>query len=353
MAEGFPPVPPHEPAAQRHGYEPAAPPVQSHAVPQVRAAAPAGSASDPKKSKARIWWLIGILVLLVLLIGSCAAPLIFFATDSSKVSVGSGDAVGVIHLDGVIAGTGDSLSGVITPEHFLSLLEQAEQDDRVKAILLRVDSPGGTVAASEEISHYVAECPKPVVVSVGDVGASGAYMVSSQADEIWANAGSSVGSIGVISQIPNVSGLMDKVGVEFQVITAGKNKDTGSPYRQLTEDERALIQGEVDDAYELFIDLVATGRQLSEPQVEDLATGWAWNGETAKDMGLVDEIGTYRDALDAAAERGGIEGDYDIVTFDSDPFESLFGPLFSITSRFGGLDALTTRESLIRESLPR
>ncbi|MCL2504316.1 MAG: signal peptide peptidase SppA [Coriobacteriia bacterium] len=258
----------------------------------------------------------------------------------------------------MIAGTGDAYSGTITPEYFYELIDDAESNANVKAILLRVDSPGGTVAASEEISEYVAACSKPVVVSIGDVGASGAYMVASQADEIWANKGSAVGSIGVIAQIPNVSGLMDKVGVEFEMITAGENKDTGSPYRKLTDAERALIQGEVDEAYDLFIDIVAEGRNMKRSEVEKLATGWAWSGMQAKEKGLIDELGTYQDALDAAAELGGIEGVYDVVTPNRNPLLDVFGSMFSLTRQFGGLDSLGTgtgvsRETLTRESLPR
>jgi protease-4 len=241
----------------------------------------------------------------------------------------------------------------MTPESFRDLLDQAEEDQSVKAIVLRVDSPGGTVAASEEIAAYVKKCTKPVVVSVGDVGASGAYMVASQADEIWAMPGSSVGSIGVISEIPNVQGLLDKLGIEFQVITAGKYKDAGSPYRPLTKQEQALIQGEVDDAYDQFIGIVAEGRDMPRSEVESLATGWAWNGTTAKELGLVDKIGTYEDALDAAAKRGGILGDYDVTTYE-DEFEDIFGSLIGLTRRLEQIDALLRdRESAIRGGLPR
>ena len=174
---------------------------------------------------------------------------------------------------------------MVTPQGFLDQFDKAEADNNVKAIVLRVDSPGGTVAASEEISMYVKDAKKPVVVTVGDVGASGAYMVASQSDKIFALPGSAVGSIGVIIDIPNVSGLLDKLDVKFTVIKAGKYKDTGSPYRALTATETALIQGSVDQVYGQFIDIVAEGRDLERSEVESLATGWAWNGEEAKELG--------------------------------------------------------------------
>ncbi len=350
---GYPPVPPTGIPPQQQppvGYQAPAgpPPYGSPYGPQPPYQQP------PRRSRAWLWWTLGILLALALLIGSCTLPFaLLLGSDKAGVNMGGGDAVAVIRLDGVISGTGDTYSGTVTPESFLDQLDQAAEDDRVKAVLLRVDSPGGTVAASEEISDYVKTMKKPVVVSVGDVGASGAYMVSSQADEIWANPGSAVGSIGVISEIPNVNGLLDKVGVEFQVITAGKNKDTGSPYRPLTKEERALIQGEVNEAYGQFIDIVASGRKMERSEVESLATGWAWSGDQAKELGLVDKIGTYRDALDAAADRGGIKGDYDVVTYD-DEFDQLFGSLLGVTKAFN-LFAQNQigREAAVRSSLPR
>jgi protease-4 len=291
---------------------------------------------------------------LFLAVGACSAPmLLLMGKDSKSFSVKRGGAVAVIRVDGVIAGSGSNFDGIVTPEYFLDLLDQAEEDTRVKAVVLRVDSPGGTVAASEEIARYVEQCKKPVIVSVGDVGASGAYMVASQSDEIWAMPGSAVGSIGVISEIPNVGELLDKVGVDFQVITAGKYKDVGSPYRPLSKDERALIQGSVDEAYDQFIDIVAKGRKLPRSEVESMATGWVWSGEAGKELGLVDKLGTYKDALDAAAKRGGIDGDYDVVTYEQ-KFGDLLGSLLGITRRLGDLDALSqSRGATLRRSLPR
>lgn len=289
-----------------------------------------------KPSRTALWVTLVIVGVIVALVGGCGLS-VYFALGgggSSATTGGFADKIAVIHIDGVIAGTGSTSGGVITPEDFRDQLEQAQDDPDVKAVVLRVDSPGGTVAASEEIAAYVKRSEVPVVVSIGDVGASGAYMVSSQADRIFAMDGSAVGSIGVITEIPNVSGLLDKVGVKFQVITAGELKDSGSPYRALTPTETALIKGQVDEAYRQFIDIVASGRKktLSKAQVEKLATGWAWSGTEAKRLGLIDQIGTYDDALEEAADLGGIKGSYDVVDYRKETLSDIFGSIFGTSS---------------------
>ncbi len=299
-----------------------------------------GPTPPPTRARTRGWvWLLVGTVCLAILIGSCAWSVAIINKGPSGATLG-GDKIAVIPIDAEIAGTGSATGMTITPEGFLDQIQQATDDENVKAILLRVDSPGGTVAASEEISAYVKDArkEKPVVVSIGDVGASGAYMVASQADQIIALPGSAVGSIGVITEIPNVSGLMDKLGVQFVVITAGEYKDAGSPFRALTASETALIQGQVDDVYDQFIDIVAEGRDMKRSEVEKLATGWAWSGTEAKKLGLVDKIGTYQDALDEAAKLGGIEGkDYDVVTYDSRNIDTLLTSLLGIESQLRSL----------------
>lgn len=344
-----PPVPPVAPPVA-YAPVPPVPPSGGFAAPQPT--------QPPKRGKAWIWWTIGIVVVIGALVTSCAVvPIVLlgdFGGEDTDLEFGKG--VGVIRVDGVIAGTGSTFDGYVTPESFKGLLDQAEDDDSVKAVVLRIDSPGGTVAASEEIASYAKDFSKPLVVSIGDVGASGAYMLASQADEIWAMPGSAVGSIGVISEIPNVSGLLDKVGVDFQVVTAGKYKDAGSPYRKLTDEELALIQGEVDDAYEQFIGIVADGRGMSRPEVRKLATGWAWNGERAEQLGLVDHIGTMDDALDAAAKLGGIKGgDYDVIEIQDDEFDQLFSSFIGLSEKLDNISAAldTTRESAVERSLAR
>jgi protease-4 len=288
-----------------------------------------------------------VVFLLIALLACCG--LSFFALAStgsgSGMSTTFGDSIAVIHLDGIIAGTGSGIDGIVSPEDFLYQLDLASEDPNVKAILLRVDSPGGTVAASQEIAMEVARYEKPIVVSSADVNASGAYMVSSQCDEIYALPTTAVGSIGVISQIPNLAGLLDKVGIEFTTVTAGEYKDAGSLYRSPTETETALIQQEVDIAYDEFIRMVAEGRGIPEDDVREMATGWAWSGIEAQEMGLVDELGTYNDALDRAADLGGIDGGYEVVSYEEYLFEDFIYSLIGISDSLDRLSSFGQAEA--------
>jgi protease IV len=352
---GQPPQPPYgsgdqpqQPAPRQEAERPAPTTASPHVYGQP---ATSGETPPPKRRQGWIWAAVGV-VTLVVVACACIAPFAMFMSDD--LSFSSYDSVAVIPIDGIIAGTGDYYSGYITPQYLRDQLAQAESDPSVRAIVLRVNSPGGTVAASQELTRYIDDCELPVVVSIGDVGASGAYMLASHADEIWAMPGSTVGSIGVITEIPNVAGLLDRLGVEFQVITSGEYKDAGSPWREMTDEERAMIQGELDEVYDQFIDTVAEGRPLDREDVEKLATGWAWSGERALELGLIDELGTYDDALDAAARLGGIEGDdYNVITFD-DPFSSLFSGLFRLSYRLESVLATWERAQVITgPAIPR
>jgi len=338
---------------QSPGHVPPPPPTVPQASPSVPYAQ--DEAARPSRAKRTWTWVVlAIVIAIGAVMTNCMIPVLLLSSGPHDGLGEGSESVGVIHVDGVIAGTSSGLQGFVTPESFRDLLDQARENDSVKAVVLRVDSPGGTVAASEEIAAYAREFEKPLVVSIGDVGASGAYMLASQTDEIWAMPGSTVGSIGVITDIPNASGLLEKLGVEFQVITAGKYKDAGSPYRPLTDEERALIQGEIDEAYEQFIGIVAQGRDMPESEVRALATGWAWSGDRAKELGLIDEIGTLEQALDSAAARGGIKGDYEVVEIGPDQYEQLFESVLGVTRRLDRLGAIAeTRESSLYQTLPR
>ncbi len=300
--------------------------------------------APPARSSSAWKWFWGVMAVLFLAIMACCGLMTVAAIPSLDTpSFVTSDSIALIHVDGVIAGTGSDFDGVITPEAMLDKLDRALSDPGVKAILLRIDSPGGTVAASQEIAIEVARAAerKPVVASIGDVGASGAYMIASQCDEIVAAPTSAVGSIGVITQIPNVAGLLDKLGIEFTVLTAGEYKDAGSPFRSMTSTETAMIQTEVDIAYDEFIRIVAEGRELPEAEVREMATGFAWSALVAKDMGLVDTLGTFNDAIDRAAELGGIDGEPGIVTYEDDSYGMLLRFLLGATSRLDRLEAIT------------
>ena len=299
-------------------------------------------------------WALGLGAALVVLgLLSCVFFVVVALSEEGMAPIpGYGDSVALIYIDGVIAGTGSIYDGVSSPAYILDQLDQALADESVEAILLRIDSPGGTVAASQEISLAVRRAAeeKPVVASIGDIGASGAYMVASQCDEIVASPGSSVGSIGVIMEIPNVAGLLDKLGVEFTVLTEGEYKDAGSPFRSVTATESAMLQEQLALVREQFIADVAEGRGMPEAEVAELATGWVWLGSEAIELGLIDTLGNFDDAIDAAADLGGIEGEPYLVTYESElRIEDLLWSMIGLTSRSQALDV----DALRRSGLPR
>lgn len=360
---------PESPTTPPQPEHPSTPPQQQTPPPPVAGytphaatpvAAPSLTAPPPATPKSRMsaGWKVFIVLLVLITLGSlagCCSMALFAGLATGDSGMTFADSVAVIHVDGFIAGTGSSLDGYITPETMSSYLDQAANDPNIKAVVLRIDSGGGTVAASQEIATEVERLSqvKPVIASIGDIGASGAYMVASQCDEIWAQPTSAVGSIGVISEIPNVAGLLDKIGVEFTVLTAGEVKDAGSPYRSLTATETELIQHEIDIAYEQFIQMVADGRGLADSDVREMATGWAWSAVEGVDMGLVDELGTYNDALDRAADLGDISGDYDVVVLDGYEYGDLLSYLLGIRSDLDQLKTLMPDSESVGPVIPR
>jgi protease IV len=232
-------------------------------------------------------------------------------------SMASGtDSIYLIRMEGVISGTQSSglLGGTsITPESIIEQLISAEKNPGVKAIIIRVNSGGGSAAASQEIFEELKKINKPVVVSVGDICASGAYYISCAADKIVANRSSSIGSIGVIMQITNLEELYKKLGITYTTIKAGKYKDAGSPDRPLTDEEQGLLQEQTFKVYDQFINDVAQSRNIPVEKVKEIATGWVYLGTEALDLGLIDKIGTYKDAEMIAAELAGIKGEPNII----------------------------------------
>ncbi|HET7559259.1 MAG TPA: signal peptide peptidase SppA [Limnochordia bacterium] len=234
-----------------------------------------------------------------------------------------GRAVGLIRITGVIA-DGDGLnpsSGAAAADRVVAELDRVAHDARVSVILLRVNSPGGSAAASQEIHDAVlnARKLKPVVVSMGDVAASGAYYLSVAADKIVADPATLTGSIGVVSEFLNYKALANDHGVSAAVITSGPNKAIGNPLTTLTEQQRAVIQGIVDDTYQQFVSAVAAGRKLPEAKVKPLADGRAYTGRQALALGLIDQLGGYQEALDVAAKLGDIRGRPKVIDFTEAP----------------------------------
>ncbi len=246
--------------------------------------------------------IIGVVVVLVL------AMLIPVSCTLVPSGVG-GDKIAVIPLTGAITGTSSPFmyGGVITPELVREQLEKAEADTSVKAVILRVESPGGGVAPCQEILEEIeqAKQSKPVVVSMGSMAASGGYYISCKADKIVALSGTMTGSIGVIAQIPNLKGLFDKLGIEMQTFTGGEHKDMYAGYRNLTPEEQEIMQNLVDEYYEQFVDVVAEGRGMDKEEVRSLATGQLYTGVEAKELGLVDELGGLDKAVEVATELSG------------------------------------------------
>jgi len=219
--------------------------------------------------------------------------------------------VAVIRLSGIIADSGQQsllVSGGISPRLVREYLIMAERDSGVKAVVLRIDSPGGSAAASQEIAssvrHFKENTGKPVVVSMGDMAASGGYYISAYADSIIANPSTLTGSIGVISQFIYIEGLLDKLGLKLETIKSGKHKDMG--IWPLTQEQRQIMQGISDDLYNQFVSAVAEGRDLPVERVTELATGQLYTGTQALDLGLIDELGGLDTAIDIAAGLAGV-----------------------------------------------
>lgn len=195
-------------------------------------------------------------------------------------------------------------------------IREYAKDNAVKAIVLRIDSPGGAVAPSQEIHAEVkkAAAAKKVVVSMGSIAASGGYYIAAPATRIFANPGTLTGSIGVIMEIPNVEELMKKIGVKSEVVKSGKNKDIASAFRPMQPEGRQILQDVLDNVHAQFIKAVADGRKLKIEDVRSLADGRIFSGEQAHALRLVDELGTLDDATRAAAKMAGLGEDPDVVS---------------------------------------
>lgn len=262
-----------------------------------------------------------VAVVLVLVMGSILWAAAYGPSADGLRLYGPRDAVGIIYLDGVLvsgAGGADLLGSVLGSDDIIGYIEEATWDPTVKALVLRINSPGGSAAAAEEIGRELQKfkaAGKVLVASMGDVAASGAYWIAAGADEIMANASTITGSIGVIMQVQRLEELYEKIGVEVETIKSGPHKDIGSATRQLTAEEREILQSMVDDIFHQFVDVVAAGRGMTREEVLELADGRIFTGRQAQEAGLVDSIGNFYDAIDRAAELAGITGDYDVIEY--------------------------------------
>ncbi len=249
--------------------------------------------------------LLGTIVFLILLgifIGSILA-LSYLATREG--SIFGKEKIAIIEIKGVI----------LDAQPVIEKLIKFRKDEKIKAIVLRIDSPGGAVGPAQEIYGEVKKVQreKKVLASVGSTAASGGYYIACAAEKIVANPGSITGSIGVIAETLNFEELLRKIGLKPTVIKSGKHKDIGSPMRPMTEEERKLLQEVLDNVHEQFIRAVAEGRQMPIEKVRPLADGRIFTGDQAKTLGLIDELGNLEDTISLAAKLVGIKGEPEII----------------------------------------
>lgn len=269
-------------------------------------------------------YLLIVLVLMIIIAGSLFAIFGDFGglpIDSNKVSV--------IYVQGtMITGNIPGGLGYATSEDISKSIQDAADDKNVKAIVLRVNSPGGSPAAAQEIVTEIkkAQEEKPVVVSMGDVAASAAYYISAPTDSIIANPDTITGSIGVIWLFENRSAFYEEEGIEFYIAKSGDFKDMGGDWRGLTDAEKNYSDQVIQEVFQRFVDEVAQSRNMSQDDVKALADGRVYTGSRAVELGLVDKTGNFYDAIDVAAELGNIEGEPTIV-YENKPTLSrlLFG----------------------------
>ena len=216
-----------------------------------------------------------------------------------------GEKVAIVRIEGMITDSKDTVDEI----------KEYTKDPSIKAIVMRIDSPGGAVAPSQEIYEEIRKTvkKKKVVVSMGSVAASGGYYIASPATKIVANPGTLTGSIGVIMEIPNVEGLMNKLGIKTEVVKSGKHKDMASIFRGIKKEDREILQNVLDNVHEQFIRAVSEGRKMLYDDVKQIADGRIFTGEQALKAGLVDELGDLEDAVQTAAKLSGIKGEPVVV----------------------------------------
>lgn len=273
----------------------------------------------------------GLIVAFVSAVGEAGGSGVILDWDEEIVKEGGHDRILLLHVDGVIMPGIDGTafgSGGTSSDEMQAQLDQAMEDDTLKGIIVRVNSPGGDVVASDEIYRKLLEVKEetnlPLVFSFGSTAASGGYYIATAGDKIVSNPLTVTGSIGVIMSSYNYSELADKVGVKEVIIKSGDLKDIGSGMRKMTEEEKNVLQSVVNDAFDRFVEVIATGRDLTEEKVRDLADGRIYTGQQAKKLQLVDELGTLEDAIEITEEMAGVT-DATVVRYaERFNFSSLF-----------------------------
>lgn len=282
--------------------------------------------------KSRTLW-TGCLITALVVLFFLGLSGVVLALLGKGVIFGPGERVGVVEIQGVLTKS----------RAIIKQLDRYRDDRNIKAIVLRIDSPGGAVGPAQEILREVEKVrqKKKIVASLGTVAASGGYYIACGADFIMANRGTATGSIGVIMQFTNVEGLTKKLGLDLFNLKAGRYKDAGSPFRPMTPEDKAYLQGLLDNIYQQFLSDVARNRKIPLARVRILAEGKVYSGEEAKQIGLVDAFGNLPDAIEKAGRLGGIKGKVKAVYPEK--------PGFSLLRLLLGQD---TEESLSQLALP-
>lgn len=235
----------------------------------------------------------------------------YFEARGKKLDMSVKDKIAVVYAEGTILDGSSNEPGDVYDEKYVKILRKIRQDNTVKAVVLRVNSPGGSVLASENIFREIELCKqagKPIVVSMGDVAASGGYYIASHADSIFAEENTITGSIGVFGVVPMLHKTMkNKLGVTFDTVRTGRHSAFGSPFIEFSSEEDAMIQERIEAVYEDFLKKVSTGRDMSREEVHEIAQGRVWPGKKAKEIGLVDDLGGLDRALSAASKLAGLE----------------------------------------------
>ncbi|HEX9922433.1 MAG TPA: signal peptide peptidase SppA [Anaerolineae bacterium] len=286
------------------------------------------------KNRKTWYWIIGLAVVGLLVCGGFVGLGLWAAGRlGGDDGLAFGPGIAIVRVEGVIL-PGEApppnpfagATGAAYSQQIIDDLEQANENEDVTAIVLFVDSPGGSAFASDEVALKLNEIDKPIIAAMGSVAASGGYYVSAPTDEIWAAPQTLTCSIGVISQFPNFEGFAEEYGITFITIKSGKFKDIGNPFREFTGEERELMEAITEDIFSDFVAVVAEGRGMTGQEVREIADGRICTGKQALEMGLVDQLGHLPDAIERAAELGGIEGEPRIIEYRREPsFFEAFG----------------------------
>ena len=289
--------------------------------------------------------LLGLLVFGVLLSLFLVSIFALSYFSGREDSLWADEKIAIIEVRGVI----------MDPQPTVEKLIKFRKNEKIKAIILRIDSPGGGVGPAQEIYSEVkkAQREKKVLVSMGSVAASGGYYIACAADKIMANPGTITGSIGVIVESLNVEDLFRKIGLRSEVIKSGLHKDMGSPFRKMGDEEKRLLQGVLDSVHEQFIQAVAEGRKLPLEKVRGLADGRIFSGDQARTVGLVDELGNLQDAIAMAAKMSGIKGEPEVIYPEKKRFSLLDLLLGETTLRFLESRGQTIPQLFFLFSLPQ